>query len=55
MVNKVFWDFVKKIIDIKKVDCKPCHYYAKNKDKVNKLYKTNLKRKKPIDFSVPKK
>lgn len=51
MVNKVFWNFVKRIIDVKKVDSKPCHYYEKNKHKVNKLYTKELQKTK----HVPKK
>ena len=47
MKNKDFWNLVKKIINVKKVNDKPCHYYFKNKDKVNKLYtemkKSNLR------------
>jgi len=38
MVNQIFWAFVRNIIKKKHVNCKPCNYYAKNKNEVNKLY-----------------
>lgn len=38
-MNKIFWEFVKKTIQTKNVDCKPCHYYAAHKGEVIKQFK----------------
>ena len=46
MVNKRFWDCVKKIVSANNVDMKPCHYYAKNKNDVQKEYVKEIEKKK---------
>ena len=38
-MNSRFWLFVKNIIELRKLDLKPCQYYNKNKCIVNKQYK----------------
>ena len=37
-MNKVFWEFVKKIMQEKKIIMKSCHYYKQNKFEVNNKF-----------------
>ena len=48
MINKTFWDCVKRLVNINKVDLKPCQYYSKNKEIVHTEYKKTKLNKKNI-------